>query len=233
VRYFFTDGSLLDGQAGAGVYSETQNMSEAYALGTLATVFQSVYPILVCSENCRNAQMRDKVICVCSDSRASLVALTSYTISSSLVYQCWHSLQELSDYNRVKLFWVPGHGDIDGNEKADELARKGSETKFCGPEPFLPLSPSVVRRNTKEWALSAHSRYWTAISGCRQSKQWIGTPRLRVTKYLLSLSRNSLRILVSLITGHCCLNSPSSHYGTWNSEGGVQPDSCTRASIRA
>jgi hypothetical protein len=34
---FFTDGSLLDGQAGAGVYSETQNTNEAYALGTLAT----------------------------------------------------------------------------------------------------------------------------------------------------------------------------------------------------
>jgi hypothetical protein len=43
-------------------------MSEAYALGTIATVFQlEVYAILVCSKNCRNAQMRDKVICICSD----------------------------------------------------------------------------------------------------------------------------------------------------------------------
>jgi hypothetical protein len=42
---------------------------------------------------------------------------------------------------------------------------------------------------------------------CRQSKQWIAQPQRTVTKYLLYLSRNRLRILVSLITGHCCLNS--------------------------
>ena len=205
---FFTDGSLLDGQAGAGVYSESHNTGEAYALGTLATVFQSeVYAILSCSENCRNAQLRDKVICICSDSRASLLALSSYTISSSLVSECWHSLQGLSTHNRVKLFWVPGHCDINGNEKADELARTGSGTYFYGPEPCLPLSLSVVRQNTKEWADNAHSRYWAEVPGCKQSKQWIRQPRWSVTKYLLNLSKNSLRVLVSLITGHCCLNS--------------------------
>jgi hypothetical protein len=100
---------------------------------------------------------------------------------------------------------VPGHSDIFGNDKADELARQGST--FCGPEPCLPLSTSVVRQNTKEWAIQAHSRNWAEVSGCRQSKQWISQPKLSVTKYLLNLSRNKLRILVSLITGHCCLNS--------------------------
>jgi hypothetical protein len=38
---FYTDGSLLNGQAGAGLYSESQNTRETYALGTQDTVFQS------------------------------------------------------------------------------------------------------------------------------------------------------------------------------------------------
>jgi hypothetical protein len=31
---FYTDGSLLDGRAGAGVYSESQNTGVAYSLGS-------------------------------------------------------------------------------------------------------------------------------------------------------------------------------------------------------
>jgi hypothetical protein len=34
----------------------------------------------------------------------------------------------------VKRLWDPEQWDIDGNEKADELARQGSGSKFCGPE---------------------------------------------------------------------------------------------------
>jgi ribonuclease HI len=60
-------------------------------------------------------------ICICSDSKAALLALSSYTISSKLLYQCWLSLQDLSNYNRVRLFWVPGQCDIKGNKEADRL----------------------------------------------------------------------------------------------------------------
>jgi hypothetical protein len=49
---FYIDGSLFNGHAGAGVFSESQNNGEAYALGTQATVFQSkVYAILVTPKN--------------------------------------------------------------------------------------------------------------------------------------------------------------------------------------
>jgi hypothetical protein len=37
-------------------------------------------------------------------------------------------------------------------------------------------------------------------------KHLIKHPKLQTTKYLLSLPEKQLRILVSLITGHCCLN---------------------------
>jgi ribonuclease HI len=191
-------------------------------------VFQSeIYAILVCSEKFRNSQLQDKTICICSDSKASLLAVSSYMISSSLVSQCWHSLQELSSTNRVYLVWVPGHSDIEGNEKADKLARKGSKLNFCGPEPCLPLSTSVIRQKSKEWALQAHSQHWTEVPTCRQSKQWILQPTWSVTRYLLILSRNSLRILVSLITGYCSLNSHLHRMGL------TQSPICGACSIQA
>jgi ribonuclease HI len=199
----YTDGSFCDGRAGAGVYSETLNIKESYALGAHATVFQTeVYAILACSGICRNVGLQDETIIICSDSRAALLALSSYRISSSLVSQCWSSLQELSTYNRVKLLWVPGHSDIRGNEMADEMARRGSGSYFCGPEPCLPLSTTLVQQRTKDWAERVHYRQWTASTNCRQSKQWIVRPNRAMTRYLLSLTRNQLRILVSMITGH-------------------------------
>jgi hypothetical protein len=48
---FYTDGSLCEGSAGAGVFSDSLDIRESYALGSLATVFQTeVYVILACSD---------------------------------------------------------------------------------------------------------------------------------------------------------------------------------------
>jgi hypothetical protein len=60
--------------------------------------------------HCQNVKMLNMTICICSDSKA--VALSSYTISSKLLHQCWLSLQDLSNNNKVRLFWVSGHCDI-------------------------------------------------------------------------------------------------------------------------
>jgi hypothetical protein len=82
----------------------------------------------------------------------------------------------------------------------------GSDSHFCGPEPCVPLSASIVRDMNRRWVIDAHSKHWIALNSCTQSKLWIKHPKLQTTKYLLSLPKKQLRIPVSLITGHCCLN---------------------------
>jgi hypothetical protein len=55
---------------------------------------------------------------------------------------------------------------------------------------------------TKMWADTAHLNYWKSVTNCRQPKLWLVEPKLNVKKYLLRLSRDTLRNLVSVITGH-------------------------------
>jgi hypothetical protein len=51
----------------------------------------------------------------------------------------------------VELFWVSGYCGVEGNEKADELARMGSDSQFCGPEPCLALPTTVAKSKIKDW----------------------------------------------------------------------------------
>jgi hypothetical protein len=52
--------------------------------------------------------------------------------------------------------WVPGHERILGKEKADELAKKGADTPFTGPELVLGLAYRVVKRAMEDWMKRKH-----------------------------------------------------------------------------
>jgi hypothetical protein len=74
------------------------------------------------------------------------------------------------DNNGVRLFWVPGPCNIEGIEDADRLARMGSDSYICGPEPYVLLSASVVQDMNGRWVIDAHSKHWIPLNNCRQSK---------------------------------------------------------------
>lgn len=58
----------------------------------------------------------------------------------------WHNkLKQLAKGNVVTSLWIPGHIEIIDNEKADELASRGSETRFISLE--LNLIRVLSNRN--------------------------------------------------------------------------------------
>ena len=118
----FTDGSRINstGQAGAGVYNQTDCEEYYYPLGCRCSVFHAeIYAILQCARlhslHCRN----NASVAICSDSQAALKALTSPKVNSTLVAETVCALTELSVHNSVRLVWTPGHCGILGNEAAD------------------------------------------------------------------------------------------------------------------
>jgi ribonuclease HI len=212
---FFTDGSLCEELAGSGVFSDNPKTQLALHLGQNVSVFQA--EVLAVSETakfCEQYGLFNKRIFICSDSKASLLALSSFRFSSRLVLECWTSLQRLAENNSVTLVWVPGHSGIEGNEMADSLAREGSSKRPITSEPVIPLSKSWFSANLQKWCLIAHSTYWNEINSCRQTKLLIKKPlSASECNSLLALKRPALRGLIGAITGHFYFNKHLNRMG--------------------
>jgi hypothetical protein len=169
-------------------------------------LFQAeIYGIKACIMENTEKGYKGRNIYILSDSQAAIKANNSQ-INSKLAWDCHQSLVRLAEHNRVQLIWVPGHMGIDGNEMADQLARQGSSCPFIGPEPALGISAKIAREVIRGWTNRKHTEYWQSIHRQRQARDFLKRSSATRAGELLSLSRNQLRILTGLFTGHCHLN---------------------------
>jgi hypothetical protein len=105
----------------------------------------------------------------------------------------------------------------DGNEIADQLARQGSSHPFTGPEPALGISAKVAMGVIRDWMSMKYNEHWQSIRGQRQVKGFLKKPSATKAGELLNLSRNQLRIMIGLLTGHCFLKGHLFKLGLVNS----------------
>ncbi|XP_052562529.1 uncharacterized protein LOC128092544 [Culex pipiens pallens] len=198
---FYTDGSKMNNNTGAGVYGP--GIKKFIPMGHYPTVFQAeVYAIVECACICLKRNYRFTNICIFSDSLAALNSLKGYTCQSRLVWEGVNLLKQLSQNNVVNLYWVPGHCGILGNEIADSLARKGSETDFIGPEPFFGVPDCSMKMELKIWELSTVKFIWNTTDTSRQAKRFI-FPNEKSSRELLKLDKKNFRVITGLLTGHC------------------------------
>jgi len=133
---WFTGGYRTVQGIGAGVYGQSVDRRLSISLGKHATVFQAeVYAILACVHEIETQERPEKYVS-CLLCWAALKALQAAK-TSPLVRQCQKALNNISTWQRVGLYWIPGHARAQGNEIFDKLARDGSVQKFVGPEPLL------------------------------------------------------------------------------------------------
>jgi hypothetical protein len=97
---------------------------------------------------------------------------------------------------------VPGHCDIRGNEEADKLARQASATPLTGPEPAFGIPKCLARQAIRTWTMDQHHGIWRDVPGHKHGKLFISGPCKKRAEDLLKLSRNQLRMVVAIPTGH-------------------------------
>ena len=200
---WFTDASKINSNTGIGIYGPRCRVRKA--LGESTSVFQGeITAIQYCASINLNKRLKGATINIFSDSQAALKALRSFTCESRSVSDCLDTLNALGRSNKVNLIWVPGHEGIEGNEKADELAKKGATNPFVGPEPFCGVPKSHFTLKIRHWEDQMKDSHWKSLPGLNQAKRFITCSPKRANQ-MLSLNKVDLRLLTGLFTGHCSL----------------------------
>lgn len=209
----FTDGSLMNKSAGAGIYCEAPFLEIALPLGKYCSIYLAEVMAMV--KSCQSLMEHNTVnreISIYTDSQAVIKALRSNTFTSALTLECWESLNKLSLSNTVNVIWVPGHTGILGNEKADELARKGACMIPIGPEPIVGTTLSNIKYNISIHRDTKFLNYWLHQEGCRQAKNNI-TLHKKHSKFLINISRIRLKVFTGVMTGHFDFNKHLTNIG--------------------
>lgn len=198
----FTDGSKTNSGVGVGVFS-TQSTELSYKLGDDCTVFQAeVFGILKAAESMKDVSGKD--ISIYIDSQAAIRAVGSFNIKSRIVKSCREFLKKLASQNNVRLCWIPSHQGYEGNEMADELAKRGTELETVTDNIVLGAASSIKSQFEKVIQEETRKR-WESISTCRTTKILWPSLNKGKSKIILSLNKCKLSKITGILTGHCAV----------------------------
>ncbi|XP_031783911.1 uncharacterized protein LOC116417020 [Nasonia vitripennis] len=124
--------------------------------------------ILAIEKAARLAQLNDGApmkVTIYTDSQAALKTLASKLTRSKAVMSCREALSWIRN-SEVGLCWVPGHNSVEGNIKADELAKLGAE-KDSSKAISHPLPTINVIKTTIDRVIEViHSERWRTQDDC-------------------------------------------------------------------
>ena len=154
-----------------------QILSSHCTLPLYATVFQAEVSaiMLACSiiKCFILSDIRFTKVIIYSDSQAALRSLTAMNFKSKVTLECAKTLNRLAaTFNaRITLRWIKAHVGYEGNELADELAKKGSMNQG-DLELNPPIPHSYTKSQNRKYITQLWNTMWRLLPTCRQTKIW-------------------------------------------------------------
>ena len=194
LKCIYTDGSKQQEGVGAAVYSLELKINQCYKLPAECTIYTAeAFAIRQALIHIQKNKLHNVVIL--SDSQSVLKKIQTTNLDP---YESWYitNIKQLMNNlgNRnIYLAWIPGHQQIQGNEKADSLAKEAVTGGINNPI-LLPsadykkiLHKEVHKEWDKQWQkyIQNHAKYYGSIQPQIPRKHWITTsiPRRLTTLF--------------------------------------------------
>ena len=168
----YTDGSKIGNKVGYGFICMDDQYEQQGALPDESTVFQAeIMALKKGAEHLIQKGTENEEIHVYSDSKAGLMAMLSRKTSTRLVHETKVKWNHVGTRNKVHLKWIKAHVGHEGNEKADVLAKDGtqcSKNAAFTPKSWIKgfLKEKLQEKWVKQWNDTKPDQY-------RHTKKWI------------------------------------------------------------
>ncbi|XP_058820729.1 uncharacterized protein LOC131682937 [Topomyia yanbarensis] len=199
-KMFYTDGSILDGSTGFGIFNE--NLAASFKLNDPASIYVAELAAIQYTLGIIDTLPSDHYFIV-SDSLSSIEAIRAAKPGKHSPYflgKIREYLSALSEKSyQITLVWVPSHCSIAGNEKADSLAKVGAlegdtyERPICFNEFF-----SISRQRTLDswqttWSNGHLGRWLHSIIPKVSTNAWFKG---------LDVNRDFIRTMSRIMSNH-------------------------------
>ncbi|XP_070070046.1 uncharacterized protein [Drosophila takahashii] len=213
----YTDGTKMEGGVGAGLYCTDPEIRLSFKLPNDCSIFQAeVFAIRKAAEVAQNINRPHDVVNLFVNSQAAIRSMQSSTVNSKNVMASREALDNLSTTKSLRIYWVPSHQGIDGNETADVLAKEGVELASDRTE-NVPVSLRTLQSALEKQADTRAKSRWRNTKTCRISRTMCKERNDKLSQYVLRLPRKDCRLLVGILTGHCLATSHATTLGVLNS----------------
>jgi ribonuclease HI len=218
----FTDGSKVDSSVGSTFCvfgDDIEIQSEKYKIGPFCSVFQSELVAIKKSVEffkrkieCNNSENSLRVL-ILSDSQSAISAIKQHNNSHPIVCDIKNLIRSVDKKVNLHIQWVRGHNGVEGNERADTLAKEAANLDLSEYEYDLyPLS--FAKKHFKILTLKEWEKCWTETTKASQTKMFFPTISDRLSVKCFRPNH----VITQYVSGHGDFNSYLKRFNRSDSE---------------
>jgi ribonuclease HI len=192
--YLYTDGSKTDGAVGSAVVSEEGTLMQRLLPET--SIYSAELIAIQMALHVVEERDAPSVYVIYSDSKAALQGLRNYNSRHPIIAEITATLVRIArSPKQVSMCWVPGHAEINGNDRADEAARTAAASNVAPRNTGVPcrdyypiIKASILNLWQQQWnnvqenklkKIKPNVRAWP-FSACRSRRAEVLLCRWRI-----------------------------------------------------